>query len=360
MKSFVIYRFKGCNTRTGNSSTRFPSIKKHMSTTSVRTYLPIPRTSHQRWEISCQTFGEQAYPSTNRTMLLPMSMSTSMYVAMNDITCKKKFSRTYPGRWKLCLIPSKPCPLSRACTNGTLDDPRSLTHGVLRSERKCKNAWYYQGDSWDELRRISNDRCHVWSEQAGNRSSICNRKNRLAPVGDYRIHRGREDIIIYYREMANTRTCILTANTKEVFDPHFVPWQKCQLFLKKGNGTNQQPIGIADMSLQALNKRHPCVYNQQTSQRQTTLQGAVPPALSSHRAGNSNHGLESHLHPGSTSSLSILFLLRMAISPVIIIWSRMANQPRPLWERTFPREPSCTEFLPWESHKLKAHPDDGA
>ena len=83
MKSFVIYRFKGCNARTGNSSTRFPSIKKHMSTTSVRTYLPIPRTCHPRWEMSCQTLGEQAYPSTNRTMLLatvllPMSMSTSM------------------------------------------------------------------------------------------------------------------------------------------------------------------------------------------------------------------------------------------------------------------------------------------
>lgn len=151
---------------------------------------------------------------------------------------------------------------------------------------------------------------------------ICNRKNRWAPVGDYRIHRGREDIIIYDREMASTRHLYIDSEHKRGVWSTFCSLDRSvMLFLKKGNGTNQQPIGIADMSLQALNKRHPCVYNQQTSQRQATLQGAVPPALSSHRAGNSNHGLESHLHPGSTSSLSILFLLRMAISPVIIIWS---------------------------------------
>lgn len=41
IRLFDIDLFQLCKTRTGNSSSRLPSIKKHMSTTSVRTYLQL-------------------------------------------------------------------------------------------------------------------------------------------------------------------------------------------------------------------------------------------------------------------------------------------------------------------------------
>jgi hypothetical protein len=66
-------------------------------------------------------------------------------------------------------------------TNGALDDPRS------------------QGDSWDELQtRISKMIIAMYE----------------ATKQGIRIHRGREDIIIYDREMASTRHLYIDSKHK--------------------------------------------------------------------------------------------------------------------------------------------------
>ena len=88
MKLCMIVRpgSKLCQT-TSNSSSFFPSIKKHMSTTRVRTYCKIIN-EYAEWNI--MKTGMTTYPRTKRTMLfatvlLPMSMSISKTLAMRGM-----------------------------------------------------------------------------------------------------------------------------------------------------------------------------------------------------------------------------------------------------------------------------------